>query len=83
RNYRLKVSSEDEALVRKTTKLINDKIIEFKSQFAGKDTQDYVSMVLIWFATEQNKSGGNAVLEQHGLKDKLTVIEQILDKALS
>ena len=44
---------EDEEVVRKTVKTINDKIIEFKTQFAGKDMQDYIAMVLIWFATEQ------------------------------
>jgi cell division protein ZapA len=38
-------------MLRKTVKTINEKIIEYKTQFAGKDMQDYVSMVLIWFAT--------------------------------
>ena len=26
--------------------------MEFRTQFAGKDMQDYISMVLIWFATQ-------------------------------
>jgi hypothetical protein len=37
--------------------LINDKITEFKTNFAGKDMQDYVSMALLWFATEQKPIG--------------------------
>ena len=57
RSYRLKIEAKDEEMVRKTAGLINDKIGEFKNQFAGKDMQDYVSMVLLWFATEQNQSG--------------------------
>lgn len=52
RTYRIKILPSDEELVRKTLKVINDKILEFRSQFAGKDMQDYISMVLIWFATQ-------------------------------
>ncbi|MEB3029872.1 cell division protein ZapA, partial [Parvimonas micra] len=53
RNYRLRIEPQDEEMVRKTAGLINDKITEFKTNLAGKDMQDYVSMVLLWFATEQ------------------------------
>ena len=41
RTYRIKTSRNDEEIVRKTVKLINDKIIEFKTNFSGKDMQDY------------------------------------------
>ena len=58
RNYRIKILGKDEEVVRSTLKIINDKIIDFRTQFAGKDMQDYIAMVLIWYATEskQNKS---------------------------
>jgi cell division protein ZapA (FtsZ GTPase activity inhibitor) len=39
RNYRIKIASNDEEHVRKTVKIINEKIVEFKTQFAGKDMQ--------------------------------------------
>ena len=55
RNYRLKVKPEDEEKLRKTVKIINEKVIDFKTNFAGKDMQDYISMVLIWLATEQTE----------------------------
>ena len=61
RSYRLKIEPSDEEMVRKTANLINDKIQEFKTQFSGKDTQDYVAMVLLWFATEQKESGNQPV----------------------
>ena len=48
RTYRIKPEAKDEEKVRKTIKLINEKIIEFKTQFAGKDMQDYIAMVIIW-----------------------------------
>jgi cell division protein ZapA len=53
RTYRIKTNPSDEEVVRNTVKLINDKVIEFKTQFAGKDMQDYIAMVIIWYATQQ------------------------------
>jgi cell division protein ZapA len=82
RTYRIRILPSDEEVVRKTVKTINDKIIEFKTQFAGKDMQDYISMVLVWFATEQNAS--TAVdIEKEGLLSKLNGIEKMLDGQLA
>lgn len=53
RNYRLKVKPTDEEKLRRTMKIVNAKLVEFKTNFAGKDMQDYIAMVLIWLATEQ------------------------------
>ena len=52
RTYRVKIYPQDEEAVRKTLKTINDKIIEFKTQFSGKDMQDYIAMVVLWYATQ-------------------------------
>lgn len=82
RSYRLKINATDEEMVRKTANLINEKIATFKTQFAGKDMQDYVSMVLLWFATEQNQSGIDQVKWQETAA-QLIVLEKIVDKALS
>jgi len=82
RTYRLKIEPEDEEKLRKTVKMINDKIIEFRSSFAGKDMQDFVAMVLIWFATEQNKTGTEKIQLQETFQ-KLTMFEEMIDKILS
>ncbi|RFM29835.1 cell division protein ZapA [Deminuibacter soli] len=81
RSYRLKIEPSNEELVRKTIKLINDKIVEFKTSFAGKDMQDYVAMVLIWFAMEQNKTGEDLIRTEETI-NKLAALELMLDKAL-
>jgi cell division protein ZapA (FtsZ GTPase activity inhibitor) len=78
RSYRIKVAREDEEVVRKTVKTINDKIIEFKTQFAGKDMQDYISMVLLWFATDQVVKP-RAGYDNESMTGQLDLIEQILD----
>jgi cell division protein ZapA (FtsZ GTPase activity inhibitor) len=59
RNYRIKIKPEDEEHVRKTLKLINDQIIEYKTNFGGQDMQDYIAMVTIWYATQLQTTTGN------------------------
>ena len=81
RTYRLRIYPADEEKLRKTVKTINDKIVEFKTNFAGKDMQDFVSMVLIWFATEQNNSGREKIKLQETL-EKLSSFENAIDKTL-
>ena len=81
RTYRIKSLPKDEEIIRKTLKIINDKIIEFKTQFAGKDMQDYIAMVLIWYATQAASSGNNQQLESDFL-DVLSKLEQQITKAL-
>lgn len=81
RSYRIKIQPKDEEMVRKSVKTINEKIIEFKTQFAGKDMQDYIAMVLMWFATEQNTAVVNN-LEMDGLTAKLNSIEKMIDNQL-
>lgn len=79
RSFRLKIQPEDEEIVRGTIKSLNEKIIDYKTNFAGRDMQDYVSMVLLWFATEQQKP---LKLAEAGSKERLHKIEEQLDKAL-
>ena len=80
RTYRIKTLAKDEEVIRRTLKTINDKIIEFKTQFAGKDMQDYIAMVLIWYAT-QTSADSNPALEKE-VADALLKMELTLDKAL-
>ena len=81
RTYRVRINPKDEEVVRKTVKTINDKLLEFKTMFAGKDMQDYIAMVLVWFATEQNASISNQV-NLDNVTGRLQTLEKIIDQAL-
>ena len=81
RTYRIKINPKDEEVVRRTAKTINDKLLEFKTQFAGKDMQDYIAMVLVWFATEQNAAISNQV-DHENISGRLNTLEKALDSAL-
>ena len=80
RSYRIRIQPKDEEVVRKTAKTINDKIIEFKTAFAGKDMQDYIAMVLVWFATEQNAAISNQV-NLDNVSSRLQTLEKMIDGA--
>jgi len=80
--YRIKTNASDEEHVRKTVKLINDKILEFKTQFAGKDMQDYVSMVMIWYATQSASQAGEMGGPVSEISAALEELETQLDKML-
>jgi len=80
RSYRIRIAPGDEEVVRKTLKSINDKILAFKTEFAGKDMQDYIAMVLLWFATQASAEGKAAM--SPSLLETLSRMEQQLDKAL-
>ena len=82
RTYRVKVAPKDEEAVRKTAAIINQKMIEFKGAYAGKDMQDYISMVLLWFATEQQQSGQN-LYELENVQNQIETLKNSIDKAIS
>jgi hypothetical protein len=81
RPFRIKIRPEDEGAVRNTLKIINDQIIEFKKQFAGKDMQDYVSMVLLWYATQPGLNDSSQISAD--FTNSLNKLEEQLDKILS
>jgi cell division protein ZapA (FtsZ GTPase activity inhibitor) len=81
RTYRIKVEPKDEEMVRKTIKYLNDKVLEFKSNFAGKDMQDYVSMVMAWYATQPQATVAQDIAEDT-VQDELNRIEGFLDKSM-
>lgn len=81
RSYRIKVAPSDEEMVRKTIRFLNEKVLEFKTNFAGKDMQDYVSMVLAWYAT-QPQAFVSAQVTSQSMRDDLAQLEAWADKAL-
>ncbi|WPQ63185.1 cell division protein ZapA [Chitinophaga sancti] len=83
RSYRLKIKPEEEEEVRRTMKEVNEKIIEFKTAYAGKDLQDYIAMALIMYATHPVTHGGKVQAGlQPFLEEKLQHLETLIDEHL-
>ena len=82
RTYRVRIAPKDEEAVRKTAALINQKMVEFKNLYAGKDMQDYISMVLLWFTTEQQSNGQN-LYELESLQNQIENLTASIEKVVS
>ena len=57
RLYPLKIRKEEENIIRDAEKLVSQKIQEYRSSYDGKDTQDYLAMVLINLAVQWVSKG--------------------------
>jgi len=62
-------------------KIINEKIVEYKTQFAGKDMQDYISMVLIWYATQLKENTSDII--SNDILESILKMEKQLDEVTS
>lgn len=84
RSYRLKIRVEEEEGVRRSMKEVNDKILEFKTAYAGKDIQDYIAMVLIMYATQPTSpsSAGATAATDPEADNRLRNMESLLDEVL-
>lgn len=69
REFKIKIEEKDQVAVQKACERINAKITELKSNYGGKDMQDFLSMALLSFLTPE------ATLQQE--KDE---IDAALDK---
>jgi len=81
RTYRIKIENTDEEKVREKAKKLNEQLIQFKKQYAGKDMQDYLAMVLLSYVLDQKtEEKSEGIAEIGPIFDR---IEAILDKSLS
>jgi cell division protein ZapA len=81
RTFRLRIRPEEEQAIRQKMKEVNEKIVEFKTGFAGKDLQDYISMCLIWYATQSATNPENGVPDD--INKRLEILESQIDQALA
>ncbi len=79
RVYPLKVNMEEEEIVRRAAKMINDRIKEYQENYAVKDKQDLLSMAVLHYATATLNS------EKKGMEKESEVAEKVykLDEMLS
>ncbi len=81
RTYRIKIENTDEEKVREKAKKLNEQLIQFKKQYAGKDMQDYLAMVLLSYVLDQQTTEkGEGIAEIGPVFNR---IEALLDKSLS
>lgn len=79
RSYRIRIKPEEEEAVRKAVKVADEKVMEMRTQYAGKDDQDFLAMALLTYATDNVTEP----LQRPLLKSELQAMTEKIDKALS
>jgi len=84
RPYSLKVQAEDEPVILRLTKEINDKIRQFQTTYKSKDKQDLIAMTLLTYAVDLHKARTKTStdLSTNHLTEPLQEIENLLDNLL-
>lgn len=82
RTYPLKITVEEEELIRRAAKLINDRIRDYEDNFAVKDKQDVLSMCSLQLATELMKLQLNSVSGFDELEKEIDSLNTILTQTL-
>lgn len=83
RIYPLRISIEEEEMIRRAAKLINDRIKEFQENYAVKDKQDLLSMAVLHYATATLKAENSAKEIDKGITDKVYQLDQLLSNIIS
>ena len=52
RYYPLKINRDDEEKVRKAAKVINEKVLQYKTKYADKDIQDFLAMTALQLVSQ-------------------------------
>jgi len=79
RVYPLKVNMDEEEIIRRAAKLINDRIKEYQDNYAVRDKQDLLSMCVLHYATATLKAEKKMVDEDTGVADKVYQLDQLLE----
>jgi cell division protein ZapA len=85
RLYPLSIEPSEEATVRQAAKMINDKIKSYQQLYAAKDKQDFLAMIALTFAVDNNKKDSNYISTSTSDSTPLSTLQDIhtlLDSAL-
>ena len=82
RYYPLKIDRNDEELIRRAARMINEKVLQYKQKYIDKDTQDFLAMAALQFVikllnAEMNKDGSPF---EDGIRELNNELEAYLKK---
>lgn len=78
RPYKLTIAKDEEEIVRRATKLINEKIKEYSNSYAFKDHQDLLAMIALQFTTQFLNLDKEIEINDKVITKKLSDIDKIL-----
>lgn len=78
RPYRLKIKREEEEVIRKAVKEIEQRIKEYSEHFAFNDKQDLMAMVLLHYASTVQKLEIDLSSGENMIISRLQKMEQLI-----
>ncbi len=69
---------EEEEIIRRAAKLINDRIKEYQENYAVRDKQDLLSMSVLHYATAALKAEKKVIHEDTSVAEKVYQLDQLL-----
>jgi cell division protein ZapA (FtsZ GTPase activity inhibitor) len=79
RSYRIRITPEQEEAVRKAVKLAEEKVIEMRTHYAGKDDQDFLAMTLLTYATDVATGDSNLFIKNE-VDEMISRIDKVIEK---
>ena len=83
RVYPLKVNMEEEEIIRRAAKLINDRIKEYQENYAVRDKQDLLSMCVLHYATSALKAEKKVTVEDSDVAERVYELDHLLNDFFS
>jgi cell division protein ZapA len=83
RVYPLKINIEEEEIIRRAAKLVNDRIKEYQENYAVRDKQDLLSMCVLHYATATLKAEKKVMHEDTDVSEKVYQLDQLLSDFFS
>lgn len=83
RTYPLTIKEEQEEVMRKAAKIINDRMKIYEANYSVKDTQDLLAMCALEFAAKAIESENNKNIMDSSVGEQLEEIERFLSQYLN
>lgn len=83
RVYPLTIDREEEELIRKAAKRVNDNMKQLESTYSVSDKQDLLAMTALFFSNKALEVNEKIDVISDGVSDKLNQIEQDLEGYLN
>jgi len=74
---------EEEEIIRRAAKLINDRVKEYQENYAVKDKQDLLSMCVLHYATSALKAEKKVTVEDSDVAERVYELDHLLNEFFS
>jgi len=74
---------EEEEIIRRAAKLINDRVKEYQENYAVRDKQDLLSMCVLHYATSSLKAEKKVTVDDSDVAERVYQLDHLLTEFFS